>query len=315
MKVLTFWVWAFGFAILKHIWENHPKEKFYAYEVNEAITSSIRTNREHPFFFPWHKLPKNVKLLEEYESILWSVDLIIIAVPAQYIKDLIDRIAPRLSSGIVILNLAKWIDIEHNKTISSLLEDSLKNITFEYCVFSGWVFAAELIEWKYLWADLWVTNRKVWNEVKKLLVSHNLDVMVQDHYLYIELYGSFKNIIAIMVWYYQWKWEWLSTISYHIFAFLEELKEVVKLYWWDADNIDFSSYSLWGDLITTCFWDSRNRYLWRLLGSWKSIGDALTILKSENKHSEWYETIKAIHKTIGSRGGFKITKLFYDLMT
>ena len=314
MKVLTFWVWAFGFAMLKHIWENNPKKKFYAYEVNETITSSIRTNREHPFFFPWHKLPENVKLLKEYESILWKVEVLIIAVPAQYIKWLIESIAPKLPSGIIILNLAKWIDIEHNKTISSLLEDSLKSIKFEYCVFSGWVFAAELIEGKQLWADLWVTNRKMWNEMKKLLTSHNLDVRVQDHYLDIELYGSFKNIIAIMVWYYQWKEEGLSTISYYIFAFLEELKEVVKLYGWDANNIDFSSYSLGWDLITTCFWDSRNRYLGRLLGSWKSIDDALMILKSENKHSEWYETIKAIHKTIGNRWWFKITKFFYDLM-
>lgn len=315
MKVLTFWVWAFGFAMLKHIWESHPKDKFYAYEVNETITSHVRATREHPFFFEWYQLPVNIKLLEEYETVLWGVDLIIIAVPAQYIKWLIDTFVWTLSSWVTILNLAKGIDVEQNKTISSLLESSLKGLNFHYCVFSWWVFAKELVEWKNLWADLWVTNRKVWNEVKKFLATHNLDVRVQDNYLNIELYGSFKNIIAIMVWYYQWKWEWLSTISYYIFAFLEELKEVVKLYGWDEHDIDFSSYSLGWDLITTCFGDSRNRYLWRLLGSGKSIGDALRILKSENKHSEWYETIKAVYKKIGNRGWFKITKFFYELMS
>jgi glycerol-3-phosphate dehydrogenase (NAD(P)+) len=240
--------------------------------------------------------------------------MIILAVPSQCIVPLLDSIASYVPSWVIFLNLAKGIDISKNKTISSLLKGSLSWKSFEYAVFSGGVFASELVAGKKLWADLWVTNRKVGNEIKKLLWNGNLDICIQENYLNIELYGSFKNIIAIMVGYYEWKWEGLSTISYYIFTFLDELKEVVKLYGGDGDNIDFSSYSLGGDLITTCFWDSRNRYLGRLLGSWKSIRDALMILKLENKHSEWYETIKAVYKKIWSRGGFHITKFLYELM-
>jgi len=46
-----------------------------------------------------------------------DMDLIILAIPAQNIKETIKNISPFLKSGVIILNLAKGIDISTNQTI------------------------------------------------------------------------------------------------------------------------------------------------------------------------------------------------------
>jgi len=119
--------------------------------------------------------------------------------------------------------------------------------------------------------------------------------------------------MAIIVWYYEWKWEKASTIWYYISEFYNEMKDLLVLY--NASNqLDFSYYSLWWDIIATCFWNSRNKYFWYLLAKEKDINKVLKILKFENKHSEWYETIKAVIKKIWNKEGFLLTKKLYNLI-
>lgn len=314
MNILTLWVWAFGFAILKHLWENNPKLKLYAYEKDKRVRSYLKEHRSHPIFHKGYSLPSNIKILDTYEKEISRMDVLIIALPVQCIREAIESCAWNIPSRITIVNLSKGIDIQANKTVSQLLSDILKRKSFHYCVFSWGVFGSELVAWRPLWADLWTTNRKAGNEIKKLFHSSYLEIELKDDYVNIELYGSFKNILAIIVWYYQSQGEGLSSISYRIFLFMKEVKELIRIYDWDIQNFDFASYSLWGDLITTCFWDSRNRYLGNLLWSWKSIKDALAILKSENKHAEWYETIHAVYKKVQNKGWFEMIKLFYDIL-
>ena len=141
MKILTLGLGAFGFAINKLIWENNLKQayakslwqeevKIYAYEINKDVVNKIKTTREHPFFFSGYKLPKNIEIIDNYDEIIWKIDLLIIAIPTQFISQTIKNIQNKLKSGVVILNLAKWIDIKSNKTISQLIAINLKWINY-----------------------------------------------------------------------------------------------------------------------------------------------------------------------------------------
>ena len=136
---------------------------------------------------------------------------------------------------------------------------------------------------------------------------------IREDILNIELYWSLKNIMAIMVWYYEWKWNCKSTIWYYIVEFYSEMKEIIKLYW-GSWNLDFSYYSLWWDIVATCFWNSRNKYFWKLLWEGKNIENILDILKKENKHAEWYETLKAVYWIIKDKEWFEISKKMYSLI-
>ena len=313
MKTLTLWLWAFGFAINKLLWENNPQNTFYAFELNKEIIKALNNNREHPFFFDWYKLPTNIEILDSLDDILGDIDLLIIAMPAQFISSSIDNIKDKLKPWITILNLAKWIDIKSNNPISKVLSNILAGIDYNYSVLSWWMIASEVVEWKQLGADLWIIDTSIWNKIKKLLENKNLKIQIREDILNIELYWSLKNIMAIIVWYYEWKWEWKSSIWFRLIEFYNEMKDIIKLYWWN-ENLDFSYYSLGWDIIATCFWNSRNKYFWNLLWSGMKINEVLEKLKAENKHAEWYETLKAVYSFVKDKEWFDNVKFIYGVV-
>lgn len=313
MKILTLWLGAFWFAINKLIWENNPDEIFYACELNKDIFNSLLKTRLHPYFFEWYKLPNNIELIDNIDDIISEVDLLIVAVPVQFIFWALSWLSKKLKKWVTILNLAKWIDIKQDKTISQLLEKQFIGLEYNYSVLSWWMIASEVVEWKKLWADLWIQNIDFWNKIKQLFENENLKIEIRKDILNIELYWSIKNIMAILVWYYEWKWEQFSTIWYYLVEFYSEMKDIISIYWWNKE-LDFSYYSLWWDIVATCFWNSRNRYFGNLLWKWNSINEVLEILKSEKKHAEWYETLKAVYNRVKDEDWFEITKLLYSLI-
>lgn len=313
MNTLILWLWAFWYAIWNHLWNNNKNKKFFAYEKNIGIVNSIRETNEHPYFFKWYKKPSNIIIIDNYDEYINDIDLLIIAIPAQYINSTIVEIKNKLKNWVTILNLAKGIDIKNNNSISNMISSNLKWLNYNYWVLSWWMIASELIEWKILWADLWIINRKIWLELKLLLENDNLKINLTENLLNIELYWSLKNIAAILTWYYEWKWENFSTIWFYLTNFLNEFREIVVLYWWSPE-LNLWNYSFTWDLVATCFWNSRNRYFWQLLWKWNNINEVLNIMKSENKHAEWYETLKAVYLKIEDKNWFKIIKQLYNLV-
>lgn len=310
MKILTLWIWAFWFAICKLLWENNPKQVFYWLELNNDRCEILNKTKKHPYFFEWYKLPDNVEIVCNYDEIIWDIDLLILAIPTQCIWDELKRLKWKLKSWITILNLAKWIDLKNNITISQLIEQEFGDFDYNYAILSGGMIAEEVVKQKNIWADLACSNDEMWKKIQELFACDYFKVDLRKEILNIELYGSLKNILAIITWYYEGKWENASTIWYYINEFYNEMKDLVKLYWGN-ENIDFSYYSLGWDIIATCFGGSRNRYFGRLLWEWNSVEEVLDILKKENKHSEGYETLKAVYSKIWDRKGFELVKKFY----
>lgn len=313
MKVLTLWLGAFWFAINKLLWENNPNLVFYWFELNKEVCDNIIKTREHPYFFKWYKLTNNINVIYNYDDIIWGIDLLIIAIPSQFISDAIKWLQYKLKPGVTILNLSKWIDIKNNLTISQIIKNEFWDFSYNYAVLSWWMIAEEVIAWKKIWADLACTNNEICIKIKSLFENNYFKIICREEILNIELYWSLKNIMAIIVWYYEGKRQTASTIWFYMNEFFNELKDIINIYGWNK-NIDFSYYSLGWDLIATCFWNSRNRYFWRLLWEWHSINQVLEVMKKENKHAEGYETLKAVYKKIYDKNWFDLIKEFYELI-
>ncbi len=333
MKTIVLGGGMFGFAILKHLWENNPSQEFYLYERDEGVFESLKTKRENPYFFEWVKLPGNIMFEENVEENIWEYDLIIVAIPAQFVINSIANFKEKLKSWVTILNLSKWINNETLQTIGEWLEAALTpNLSFggegeaqdfyyNYAVLSGWMIAGELVEQKILGADIAIKTvgyeciRTLPENLKQIFQSENLKINItKASTKSVELFGALKNITAISIWYYMWKWLAYSSLWYYLCKLLEEEKELIKILWgWEY--FEFSDYSLGWDIVATCFWNSRNRYLWELLWKWNSAEEALEIMKQENKTAEWYFTLKAVAKIIEDKPWFeeikKIVKILY----
>lgn len=312
MKTIIIWAWAFGFAIAKLLGENNPNLEIDLYDKNTETLNSLKDTRKHPYFFEWYYLPKNISIVYNLEK-LKEKDLVLLVLPTQFIRSFLSEIKDKLKSWVIILNLSKWIDNKLFKPVSEVAEEVLKWKKYNYTVLSGGMIALEVVEKKPLWADIWISDEQIWERLKILFQNDYLKINLSKKVKNIELYGSIKNILAIVVWYYEWAWYSYSSIGFEMVEFWKEMRWLIELMWWEY-HIDFGDYSLGWDIIATCFGDSRNRYLGKLLWSGTSIEEALNKLKYEKKHAEWYETIKWVYELVKYRDGFPMIKKFYEMM-
>lgn len=304
MRTLIIWMWAFWVAVSRHLSKNNPNIIFYAYEKDVYSFNYMKKERVNPYFFTEVKLPSNIVLVDNLQEILPTIDIIILAIPNQFIQSSISQNKEFFKSNVCFLNLSKGIDNSNLFTVSDTLSQILWSFVYRYAILSGWMIAQELIEENILWADLWVSDLMIWEYIKSLFENQFLHIKLYSEYKNIELYSAIKNIIAIYIWYLEWKWYKHSSLWYYFCELLSELPILISLLWWKP-NTEFSQFSLWWDLIATCFWNSRNRYFWRLVWSGKTLTEAMKILKQEKKHAEWYETLRGIGHVIESTDQLK----------
>lgn len=297
MKILTIWVWAFWLATLNHLSKTHKNTTFYAYEKDQKSLDFMKKNWENPYFFTWEKLQKNIELIENINELLPSIDLIIIAIPNQFVRSMIKEIKPYLKNWVSFLNLSKWIDNLNLKTVSDNLKEELAWLEYHYNALSWWMIANELFYWKELWAQIWYSDEQTWLKIKELFETESLKIDLTPDYKNIELFWALKNVLAIYTWYLEWKWEEYSSIWYHLCELLKDIEKII-IELGGKNDFNFSQYALWWDVIATCFWNSRNRYFWNLIWKWISVIETLEKLKQENKHAEWYETLKWLNQFI-----------------
>jgi glycerol-3-phosphate dehydrogenase (NAD(P)+) len=304
-KMLILWLGAFGFAIAKHLWENNPGLTIYASEINQEIYNSICDTRTHPFFFEWVKLPKNIELIANTQDFLPEVDIIISIIPCQFVAGAFSGMKEYLKDWVTILNLSKWIDNQSMQTVSEKLSEVLTGINYTYAYLAGGMIAQELVNGTILGADIITQNEQAWETLKHLFSSDFLDINLKNSEAKnTELYAALKNIIALVLGYYEGQWIWASSRWYYLSKLLEEMKSLIILLDWSPE-IDFTDYALCWDLIATCFGWSRNRFLGNMLGEWTDIQTALSKLKAQNKIAEWYETLKWVYKLTQWKAGFE----------
>lgn len=312
MKILTIWMWAFWLAILNHLSKTHPETTFYAYEKNQISVDFMKENRVNPYFFIWEKLSDNIVIVDNLENEIKETDLIIIAIPNQFVKQLIIDIKPYLKSWVSFLNLSKWIDNSNLKTVSDNIKEELWDFKYNYSVLSWWMIATEVFYFSKLWAQIWYSNEEIWNKLKKIFETTTLKIDLTSEYKNIELYWAFKNIMALYVGYLEWKWYEYSSIWYHFCEMFSNIEKLIIDLWW-INDFNFKQYALGWDIIATCFWNSRNKYLWKLVWSGKQISEALEILRIENKHAEWYETLKWVRNFIKDKKNYEKLNELIDI--
>ena len=318
-KILILWLGAFWFAIAKHLWENNPEYTIYASEINKEIYDAIEKTRSHPYFFDGAKLPDNIELISETTTLLSKIDIVISVIPCQFIWWAFSGMKDNLKKWVTILNLSKWID---NKTlevssekIASVLNPPVSDsfdiplnkgetwsgvkgggFDYTYAYLAGGMIAAELVGWKMLWADIACTDEDAGKMLMSLFQSESLDIhMIIWNTKNTELYAALKNIIALILGYYEWLWQWASSRWYYLMKLLEEISYLIAELWGSSD-LEFGDYALWGDIIATCFGASRNRLLGNMLWEWMSIEDVLAKLAEEKKIAEGYETLKWVYQ-------------------
>jgi glycerol-3-phosphate dehydrogenase (NAD(P)+) len=305
-KILILGMWAFGFAIAKYLWENHPEKTFYATEKNPEIFKTLESSRLHPYFFPGAILRENIKLLKNINTILPEIDIIISVIPCQFTGTAFEEIKTFLKEWVTILNLSKGINNQSLKVVSETLAETLKNQKYSYAYLAGGMISEELVLGMPLGADIACQEEWAGEILRNLFQSEKLDIhLIVWNTKNTELSAALKNIVALVLWYYEGLWYGASSLGRVLVALLKEMELLSGMLAGETE-LRFTDYAWGGDIIATCFGASRNRQLGNMLGKNISLQDALQELKSQKKIAEGYETLKGIYKLIKGKEEFEL---------
>lgn len=311
MKVTIYGSGTFGFVLARHLGNKFADEarrlssygddrnyQIFLYGRDKHLITDIQKNRVHPVHFPEIALPGNVTAISQCEAAISDVDVLILAVKSQAVRSAIRDIGEHISKDIIILHVAKGLELETNQRLSRVIEEELARIKFDYkiAVFSGGTIAKEMIMDAALGAEIACADYATAQKLQELMSNQHLRVYANTDTTGVEYAGALKNVISIGAGISDGLKNPSGSKTLVISRASAEAKHLALQLGAQEHTFSTASQAWSNDLWMSCIGDTRNRYFGELIGKGCSVDDALAILTKEDKIAEGYPTAKVVHR-------------------
>jgi len=156
----------------------------------------IEQARENKKFFPGYKIPASIVFEPEDKLIMKRADLIVSAVPCQFMRSVWCRLKDYTPQDVPIVSVAKGIENDTLLRPTQILADVLGN-GIECAVLSGPTIADELVRKLPATACVASDNEELARDVQYTFSVPWLRIYTNTDVVGVELAGAMKNIIAI----------------------------------------------------------------------------------------------------------------------
>lgn len=295
-KVSVYGIGNFGYAILKHLDKKaSPDFLLSAYDRNQKAVRSLATNREHLYFHKGKKISERVVLAQNPRELLTNCDILIVAVTAGAIPEILKNIKRYLKPGLIIVNTAKALAGGSGRRISELIAKQLVGKKYTYAVLAGGTIAKDLFDHEPLGVNIACRSPRVLKELVDLFKSPNLFVYPTTDVCGIEYASAFKNVISILAGLTKGLGFSYGAETHIISRAAAEVEDlVVNKLGGQRTTFRLGSQAWGNDLWMSCTGNTRNREFGILVGSGREIKDALTEMSHSNKTVEGINTIKIL---------------------
>ena len=241
----------------------------------EEQATVIEETRENPAFLPGIKIPKKIKIFTDIQEAAYKKDLIVSAVPAQFLRSVLQQIAHHNLSDTIIVNVAKGIENHSLMTMSEVMLDVLKHEKKTNLAILSGPSHAEEVSIKMPTAVVSASfTAKTAKAVAATFSTSYMRVYVNDDIRGVELGGALKNVIAVGAGIVDGAGFGDNTKAAIITRGIAEMTRLgVKM---GALPRTFAGLSGVGDLIVTCMSrHSRNRYVGQEVGKGRKLDDVV----------------------------------------
>ena len=267
--------------------------KNYPVTIWGAFPENIRHIKKTGFndkFLPGIKIPQGMNATDKLGLAIDSADLIVLAIPSQYLDKTLKKIRKFDLSNKIILSVIKGIDTISLLRMSEIITKNLGHV--QLAVLSGPTIAMEVARSIPTTAVISAKNLKVAKILQKVFNSHSFRVYTNRDMAGIEIGGSLKNIIAIACGVCDGLGFGTNAKAAILTRGLVEMARLGKAM--GAKSKTFAGLTGLGDLVTTCVsHQSRNRYVGEQLGKGRKLKE---IVSSMDMVAEGVATVKAAFK-------------------
>lgn len=245
------------------LWAREP-------EVVDAVTRQ----HENPVFLPGLALSTALRATGDLEIALREAAVIVVAVPSQYFRSVVEAARPFVPSDADLLSVTKGIEPGTCHRMTQVLDEILGRDPDRVCVLSGPNLAREVLAGEPSATVIACRDLARAERLQRLLMTDSLRVYTNPDVVGCEIGGAVKNVLAIAAGIadglgYGW-----NTKAALITRGLAELTRLgVAL---GGQPLTFLGLAGNGDLIATCSSpQSRNRHVGEQLGTGRSLADIL----------------------------------------
>jgi len=164
----------------------------------EREATELRTVGPNPDRLFGVTFPPRLSITDSLTEALDGVKAVILAVPSQTMRDNIKLVASYLKGSMLVVSVAKGLEIGSNKRMSQVISDEIDPRFWpNICVLSGPNLSMEVISDLPAATVVAAENEAIAKKAQKLLATPNLCVYTNTDVIGIELGGALKNIIAL----------------------------------------------------------------------------------------------------------------------
>lgn len=233
-------------------------------------------NHEHLDKLPGVKLNDSIKYTTDLEKACKEKDILVLAVPSVYTRSTAHSMAPFITDGQIIVNVAKGVEENTLLTLSEIITEEIPNANV--CVLSGPSHAEEVGRGLPTTVVVGSKDQKTAEYLQDTFMNDFFRVYTSSDILGIELGGALKNVVALAA-------GIADGLGYGDNAkaalITRGISEIARLGIAMGGQFEtFCGLTGIGDLIVTCAsMHSRNRRAGILIGQGKSAKEAMAEVK------------------------------------
>ncbi|MDD5731163.1 MAG: NAD(P)-dependent glycerol-3-phosphate dehydrogenase [Candidatus Omnitrophica bacterium] len=247
--------------------KGYPVTLWGAFDDYSRAMARSRTNSK---FLPGVRIPPEVEITSDLKTALGGKELIVLAIPSQYTRQVLRKIKGYFDSSAIFLSVTKGIEIGSLKRISEVVHEELGPV--KLAVLSGPTIAREVARGIPTAAVIASRNTRIRKFLQNVFNTEKFRIYTNADIIGVELGGSLKNVIAIACGVSDGLGFGSNTKAAILARGLAEISRLGKSM--GAELGTFSGISGLGDLVTTCISkESRNRFVGEQIGKGKTLKD------------------------------------------
>jgi len=297
--------WGTALAVLlgKEVLQNRKNLEICLWIRREEIVRSVKDGRINRQYLPGVKIPECIEITSSIEEAVNNAELVVIAVPSQYLRSVVKIFVPYLKGEEMICSASKGIEVSTFKRMSEVLHEETRFSGKKIAVLSGPSHAEEAGIGKTTAVVVASKSDVVAKYIQQIFSTPTFRVYTSNDIRGVEYGGSLKNVIAIGA----GVCDGLQKINYDgrkvnigdnakASLLTRGIEEMARFgIFLGSKRKTFYGLSGWGDLLVTAYSRfGRNR----LVGECLASGMTLDEIKEEKLHGmvpEGVETTKAVH--------------------
>ncbi|MCV3743568.1 NAD(P)-binding domain-containing protein [Ureaplasma sp. ES3154-GEN] len=299
---------AFGSALAQPLLFNGHQIDFYSINANELNEikehqTNSRYFRTNKFLHPINKIYNNLQT-----ALIDNIyDVILLCVPSNALRSVIDILKTFDLRNQIILNAAKGMDLKTFQFWGDIIEKEVQCAAV-FCL-AGPSFAVEVFAQKPTKINILGANKTLAQQIKKDFQTPWFSLAFSSQTSSANFLASMKNVLAIGCGLVQGLYNSKNALCAYLTQGVKEILLFLKTIY-QADVNDFISYFGFGDLILTCTDDKSRNFMF---GFQLATNDALDLINNNCSTVEGLNALHGINDLLNKHQLTNECPLFYHL--